>query len=455
VYYEAEGYGNPSVDEIRADLLHLRARYFSNPAYLRIDGRSVVFAYGDNDTCAVAERWRQANAGINAYLVLSAFGGLEQRGFSAYDASNPGGVRVAAGDVDGDRKPELIAASGSVVRIFRRDGTAVAEFPSGAARGVSIAADDLDGDGRAELVIGSDRSGAIRVVDVVNGEAVERESFNTGLPGTRVAVGSGEIVAGAATGDPTVKVYGASGAQRSAFTASDGAGPVSVAVDGSRIVTAARGEVRIFTANGTLSYPAFFPYDGYRGDLSVAVGDTNHDGSAEIVTDGDGVPVRIFSLLGPAATGIAQFAAFDPSFDGVASVATADTNGNGTAEVVAGAPQSHGGEVRLLYGFRDCSEQPDSWHVYNPAQPELYLPPYQFGISPGFTRALVRPGDPSLARDLTRWQTDVADLNASQLPWHLVETFNEWGEGTAIESAQEWSTPSGYGAYLDALHDAP
>jgi hypothetical protein len=43
-------------------------------------------------------------------------------------------------------------------------------------------------------------------------------------------------------------------------------------------------------------------------------------------------------------------------------------------------------------------------------------------------------------------------MNASPLPWHLVETFNEWGEGTAIESAQEWSTPSGYGAYLDALH---
>jgi hypothetical protein len=34
-----------------------------------------------------------------------------------------------------------------------------------------------------------------------------------------------------------------------------------------------------------------------------------------------------------------------------------------------------------------------------------------------------------------------------------VTTFNEWGEGTAVESATEWASPSGYGAYLDALHN--
>ena len=47
------------------------------------------------------------------------------------------------------------------------------------------------------------------------------------------------------------------------------------------------------------------------------------------------------------------------------------------------------------------------------------------------------------------------DMNGTSLPWHLVLTFNEWGEGTSVESAQEWATPSGYGAYLDALHNAP
>ena len=42
---------------------------------------------------------------------------------------------------------------------------------------------------------------------------------------------------------------------------------------------------------------------------------------------------------------------------------------------------------------------------------------------------------------------------ASGAPFQLVTTFNEWGEGTAVESAQEWASSSGYGAYLDALHD--
>jgi hypothetical protein len=41
---------------------------------------------------------------------------------------------------------------------------------------------------------------------------------------------------------------------------------------------------------------------------------------------------------------------------------------------------------------------------------------------------------------------------ASGEPWQLVTTFNEWGEGTAVEAAEEWSSPSGYGQYLDALH---
>jgi hypothetical protein len=447
VYYEPEGYGDPAAAQIHDDLVYLRARYFRQPAYLRVGGRPVVFAYGDGaDNCSVAQRWHEANAGIGAYLVLSAFGAREHVSYKPF-AANANGVRVAAGDVDGDGKPELIAASRDDVEIFRRDGSEVAQFSVGALVS-SVGAD------KREVVVGSSADGRVRVFDIANGKAVPRLTFDTGLAGTRIAVGNGEIVVGAESGEGVVKVYDANGAQLSSFVAAP-AGPVAVAAGDSRIVTAAHGEVRVFDATGAESYPAFLPYGDYRGDLSVAVGDTNDDGVPEVVTDGDGVPVRISSLLGPVATELAQFAAFDPSFDGVASVATADTNGNGSAEVLAGAPPGHGGEVRLLYGFRDCADQPDAWHVYNPAQAELYLPPYQFGISPGFSRALVRPGDPSLPRDLSRWDTDVADLNASPLPWHLVETFNEWGEGTSVESAREWATPSGYGAYLDELHASP
>ena len=76
---------------------------------------------------------------------------------------------------------------------------------------------------------------------------------------------------------------------------------------------------------------------------------------------------------------------------------------------------------------------------------------YSFTISPGFYKA--NESSPRLTRDLTRWNQDIQDMIASGAPFQLVSTFNEWGEGTAVESAEEWASSSGYGAYLDALHD--
>jgi hypothetical protein len=46
-------------------------------------------------------------------------------------------------------------------------------------------------------------------------------------------------------------------------------------------------------------------------------------------------------------------------------------------------------------------------------------------------------------------------MAASRARFQLIATFNEWGEGTAVESATEWETSSSKGAYLDALHAYP
>lgn len=101
-------------------------------------------------------------------------------------------------------------------------------------------------------------------------------------------------------------------------------------------------------------------------------------------------------------------------------------------------------------GFRDCAAQPDSWHFYSATIPAFELHGYSYGINPGFWR----PDEPQrLGRDLERWKQNVRDMVASAEPLQLVVTFNEWGEGTSVEAADEWETPSGYGAYLDALHD--
>jgi Glycosyl hydrolase family 99 len=116
--------------------------------------------------------------------------------------------------------------------------------------------------------------------------------------------------------------------------------------------------------------------------------------------------------------------------------------------------------MKVFPGFEGCARQPDGWHQYSPASPFVAVSPSRRGvagsvtISPGFAHAGPAGGHPELARDVRRWQRSVREMVASRAPWQLVTTFNEWGEGTAVESATAWSSSSGQGVYLDALHAA-
>jgi hypothetical protein len=107
--------------------------------------------------------------------------------------------------------------------------------------------------------------------------------------------------------------------------------------------------------------------------------------------------------------------------------------------------------LKAFAGYATCASQPDAWHQYSASLAEYELPSSAFMISPGFDED--SEATPRLSRTLTGWRQSIADMTASGLPWELVLTFNEWAEGTAVEAAREWETPSGYGAYLDALHD--
>lgn len=100
----------------------------------------------------------------------------------------------------------------------------------------------------------------------------------------------------------------------------------------------------------------------------------------------------------------------------------------------------------VLPGYRTCPVQPDSWHNYPPAHAEDRRPGYSFTISPGFWR--IDEAAPRLERDLARFSQGIRNMIASQEPWQLITTFNEWGEGTSVESANEWGED-----YLTALHN--
>jgi hypothetical protein len=77
VYYEEEGQSDPSAGEIRDDLEYLR-RLFDEPAYLRVDGKPVVFVWAESsDGAGMASRWNRAKDlfGDDLFVVLKVFSG--------------------------------------------------------------------------------------------------------------------------------------------------------------------------------------------------------------------------------------------------------------------------------------------------------------------------------------------------------------------------------------------
>jgi hypothetical protein len=118
-------------------------------------------------------------------------------------------------------------------------------------------------------------------------------------------------------------------------------------------------------------------------------------------------------------------------------------------------------DLKVVPGYSRCAAQPDGWHQYAPAEAtsevsDLPTSSGAFSISPGFAPAPDATGSgiarPFLARETSRWIQEIRRMVASGTRWQLITTFNEWGEGTAVESADQWATASGQGAYLDALH---
>ena len=105
--------------------------------------------------------------------------------------------------------------------------------------------------------------------------------------------------------------------------------------------------------------------------------------------------------------------------------------------------------LKVFEGYRSCSAQPDSWHQYAPTSAIDNQLPYSSTISPGFQ---LHGTAARLARNPARFAQNVDEMKASKAKWQLVVSFNEWGEGSAIEPSPDWQSSSGYGTYLDLLH---
>ena len=141
----------------------------------------VRVASGDFDGDGIVDLVAGAGPGGGPrVVVISGTSGKVIRDFFAYEPTFRGGVYVAAGDFNGDGKADLAVGSDEGgaprVRVFSAGnvGTPIADFyvyESTFRGGVRVAAGDVNGDGRADLICGAGYGGGPRVT-VINGKTL-------------------------------------------------------------------------------------------------------------------------------------------------------------------------------------------------------------------------------------------------------------------------------------------
>jgi subtilisin family serine protease len=306
-------------------------------------------------------------------------------GFMAYGSSFTGGVYVAVGDVDGNGCDEIItgagAGGGPHVRVFGSDGGLRAQgfaYASGFTGGVRVGAGDVDGDGRDEIITGPGPGGGphLKVFDVSGGSLKLRNEFMAYNPaftgGIFVAGGdvggtndNAEIITGPdRTGGPHVRVFTTGGsvvAETLVYAASftGGVRVGTVEVDGGSRVELVTGagsgggpHVRVFDIVGASFGPksSFFAFaPGFTGGIFVGGAEVISGSSRQEIMagagPGGGPHVRVFNGGGSV---LASFFAYSSGFGGGVRVAGGDGDGDGNGEVVTGPGPGGGPHVRLF-----------------------------------------------------------------------------------------------------------
>ena len=271
-----------------------------------------------------------------AMVTLMSRNFVEKVEFTAFNTRF--GANAVMGDIDGDGDDEIIVAPGpdpladGRIRVFRKNATLVFEQPVLTTKfGATLAAGDIDGDWREEVVVGAGLG--LRNAARVKVLSFDGQRFaNTGIDfvafpesyklGVKIALGDVdgdgvlEIVAGAGPSPLSparIKVFkidttGGMGRWRVASTLSDfvanfgdwypylfGVNVAAGDVDGDgedEIIAGAgpnplqKAVVAVYKGNGTFTGVRFeaYPANDYRFGVNVAARDLDGDGVAEIIT---------------------------------------------------------------------------------------------------------------------------------------------------------------------------
>jgi hypothetical protein len=224
----------------------------------------------------------------------------------------------------------------TTVAVYRADGSldfTITPFGDTYAGGARVARADVTGDGVPDIVVGSGGQMQTRV-RIWNG-ATRQMIFDT-VP---FADFSGGVVVTA--GDIN----------------KDGYADVAVGPD-----TGGGPRLQVWSGK-TLAklMPDFYglPYPDFRGGLRLALGDVNKDGFSDlVVAPGEGGGPRITLYNGSTLGGgknpsviVNDFFVFDDTLRSGLSLAAGDVDGDGYADVVAGAGVGGGPRVRVVSGY--------------------------------------------------------------------------------------------------------
>jgi hypothetical protein len=325
--------------------------------------------------------------------VLDASTGQQKFAINPYPGFT-GGVSAAVGDVDGDGTTDVITApgagGGAMVSVFSgTDGTPLGSFlvgDAGARSGVSVAAADLDGDGRAEIIAATVHNGqsVVRVVRGTDGSSVRDLTPFVGSPGMSVAAGdfdgngTPDVVVGAGPGDaPRVVVLDGADSHvlfsqfafEQTFTGGVRVAAANLDSDAKVEVICAAGflggpRVQVYAGGTGAVFQNFFAYsEALRDGVFAAAADVNTNGVIELVTrGGSGQTGKGFdphtlseTSLGAYSGGLPAGSAYDTTAPAVAvtssaPVTTADSPIHFTATFTEGVNGFAAGDLQITNG---------------------------------------------------------------------------------------------------------